>query len=712
MKNFKLVCLMAMTGFFLFLGGCQKDETSEWKDYNLELRNDRDNNSSENQENLWIVRPSNIEDFPNLQFLPSESWDFKLLLKHMSVCERAVSLKNNKNYGTPIWGATITEKSNGVIYNYTPTITEEDFIRKYVLLTKDSSGFQEYLFIKYSVWDSIGAENQNNIPDTISNSDVDFWAKGKIKCPTWKIKNKFNLFDWFAGLLGDTPGSGGWENDVDWGSFGNSNNDPGSGNYGGGGGGSSSSATYFNPKGGFGNSDSRLLTAEGCKKFWQMAMGSNAADNLQDLQNKINTCGCYNAVLLSNSKWERTNDDPQLKCLACYTGNSGSALMNEAFDALTNIEFSCGGPSNEEIQRVRNDALRDVCNSAYYQTDVYPERILQEYLGYLNSNNFKYYYKTGVYFFSKIKSSENFNFQAYEAVNDWMATHNNDAISTQVGNQARVSLCSGTGGNDNTVNVNFLEAKYIHETLKVNYSDYNISNVNIDEFISIYGVEKYFALSNFYVQNQPITWVNAEYEFTKLLDLSGQDFFYDDEYWQNPNLTFPSQDLPSYLAFYNAFPKWPNGKWMYGADNLYPLVGGAVAQARIDYPDETENTCALKVSIALNGAGINIPKIAGQTIKGSDNKYYFLNASSLTEWMKKTFGESNNNTSHMKFINSEITGDIQTMLNGKKGIFSVIFAGELASGNVDIYTGTGCASRHDCNVNNNSTEINLWILND
>ena len=53
---------------------------------------------------------------------------------------------------------------------------------------------------------------------------------------------------------------------------------------------------------------------------------------------------------------------------------------------------------------------------------------------------------------------------------------------------------------------------------------------------------------------------------------------------------------------------------------------------------------------------------------------------------------------------------MQNLLSNNKGIFSVICVCESYTRHVDIYTGIGCASCYDCNVDNNSIEINLWIL--
>ena len=54
----------------------------------------------------------------------------------------------------------------------------------------------------------------------------------------------------------------------------------------------------------------------------------------------------------------------------------------------------------------------------------------------------------------------------------------------------------------------------------------------------------------------------------------GQDGEYDATYWENPNLTFPQQSLPSWADFYNAFPKNENNGYITFMNNhdVYNLV--------------------------------------------------------------------------------------------------------------------------------------------
>lgn len=197
----------------------------------------------------------------------------------------------------------------------------------------------------------------------------------------------------------------------------------------------------------------------------------------------------------------------------------------------------------------------------------------------------------------------------------------------------------------------------------------------------------------------------------------GRDFEYDEQYWENPNLTFPQQNLPTYNAFFNSYPKNQDGSWMVGADNVYIYVGGQVQQARINYPNDTNNTCALKVSIALNGAGISIPYIPGQTLQGGgqfSNQYFFLNARALNIWMRKTFGTTSNpNYMTIPASQIDVNGEnLPTLLANVKGIYSLVcpLGSTWASGHADIIDNTLCAA--NCHFYDAPIEyIDVWKLN-
>jgi hypothetical protein len=149
----------------------------------------------------------------------------------------------------------------------------------------------------------------------------------------------------------------------------------------------------------------------------------------------------------------------------------------------------------------------------------------------------------------------------------------------------------------------------------------------LNEITSLEKIELINNIVNLMIENPDISWEQIENWFMETSE--GQDGNYDAAYWENPNLTFPQQNLPTYNNYVNNMARFANGKLMEGADNVYNLVGGKVLQARIDNPRVTDNTCALKVSIALVRTNIIIPDLPGITLEGSGDfagKFFFLNA--------------------------------------------------------------------------------------
>lgn len=223
--------------------------------------------------------------------------------------------------------------------------------------------------------------------------------------------------------------------------------------------------------------------------------------------------------------------------------------------------------------------------------------------------------------------------------------------------------------------------------------------------------------------NPNVTWDQFENWFMGTPE--GQDGEYDAAFWENPNLTFQQQNLPTYNDYVNNMARSSDGNLMKGADNIFGLVGGKVLDARKKDKANTENTCALKVSIALNRCNINIPNIPGQTIEGGGEflgKYFFLNAKSLNSWMRKTFGTNNSN--HIELLGNEggMNGEKfpkSEKLKNIKGIYSMITTEEYdnsggASGHADLLfkDSKGLANcAFGCFFNLPVKRIDVWILN-
>lgn len=190
-----------------------------------------------------------------------------------------------------------------------------------------------------------------------------------------------------------------------------------------------------------------------------------------------------------------------------------------------------------------------------------------------------------------------------------------------------------------------------------------------------------------------------------------------DTYWDNPNLTFPPQNLPSWADFSSAFPK--DSDPLYDTpEKMYNSIGGDVATL---YSGPNTNTCAIRLSKALNYSGVIIPNIPGQTYKGADNKYYFKAAYQINIWMRKTFGTNPAtsttplNTNHYSYNQTQagVNGvNLPGLLNGKKGIYSIY------SSNFNWATGHADLLNPDATCGNNCHfadapiyRLDIWILN-
>ncbi len=195
----------------------------------------------------------------------------------------------------------------------------------------------------------------------------------------------------------------------------------------------------------------------------------------------------------------------------------------------------------------------------------------------------------------------------------------------------------------------------------------------------------------------------------------GKDGDYDATFWENPNLIFPQQQLPTFQSFDDAYPRTS------GSD-LATLIGGDVLTLYNKYPSVVRGFCALKVSRGLNYSGITIPHIVTTnkepgTVLGSDGKYYFLNAKALNKWMQKTFGISPSNPNHKKISGDQSgkNGENFTLLTaGIKGIYSMVSTNsEWASGHADlINNGTCVFGCHFYDIPPAPIDyIDIWILN-
>ena len=262
-------------------------------------------------------------------------------------------------------------------------------------------------------------------------------------------------------------------------------------------------------------------------------------------------------------------------------------------------------------------------------------------------------------------------------------------------------------GNPTTETLN-PDAKAVGQWL-VNYYITNSEFQNSENWSDLVNADLQFQqfTKDFLTQNPDITWTQFENWF--MIPSEGKDWNYDANFWNNPSLTFPIQNLPSWNSYSNAYPNQTSAQ-------MYGVVGGEVAQAQIDYPVQTRNGCALKVSRALNYSGVIIPNIPGQTLKGADNKNYFLNAKALNAWMRKTFGTHPTNPKHInltKAAGGTNGKNFPNLLKNKKGIFSLVSPTNSlwASGHADILYANGTCKAGCHFFDGDILYIDFWELN-
>lgn len=138
-------------------------------------------------------------------------------------------------------------------------------------------------------------------------------------------------------------------------------------------------------------------------------------------------------------------------------------------------------------------------------------------------------------------------------------------------------------------------------------------------------------------------------------------------------------------------------------------------------PGQKTNTCAIRLSKALNYSGVTIPNIPGQTYKGADNKYYFKAAYQLNLWMRKAFGTHDgdpttplnlNHYSYTQIDAGEHGSNLPNLLQGKKGIYS-IYSSDFgwASGHADLLNPDATCGNKCHFADAPILRLDIWILN-
>ena len=226
---------------------------------------------------------------------------------------------------------------------------------------------------------------------------------------------------------------------------------------------------------------------------------------------------------------------------------------------------------------------------------------------------------------------------------------------------------------------------------------------------------------DYLLQNPTVTLDQFKNWFTGTSE--GIDGVYDEAYWENPNLTFPPQNLPTFADFKTACPS----KSTTAQVLCNTIIGGNVATMynAVIASGKKFNTCALRISRALNYSGIELPSLPNNpngsknSVTGADGKNYIINAKALNKWMRKTFGTPTG-TNHIVNSQGGTKGkDFADLIANKKGIYSMIALQSIqdtwGTGHVDLLENGGCLlDCHFYDLNNQLVPvdyIDIWILN-
>ena len=123
---------------------------------------------------------------------------------------------------------------------------------------------------------------------------------------------------------------------------------------------------------------------------------------------------------------------------------------------------------------------------------------------------------------------------------------------------------------------------------------------------------------------------------------------------------------------FDAYPK----KGEVDPNELFETIGGALKDWYDKEPDKLGNTCAIRLSVALNESGNTIPAISG-TFKGKDNKNYFIAVSKITQYLTKKYDAPRTLSNNYKVKNAIIwqsncgwtdaTGHVDIIYRGQAG---------------------------------------------
>jgi hypothetical protein len=155
--------------------------------------------------------------------------------------------------------------------------------------------------------------------------------------------------------------------------------------------------------------------------------------------------------------------------------------------------------------------------------------------------------------------------------------------------------------------------------------------------------------------------------------------------------------LHTYSALWNEYPDYLNYP---SPDDAKTLIGGHVNE------DWITNTCAIRISRALNYNGIAVPgSFAGlSTVKGGDGKRYAFRVRELHNWLNHSLGKPD-------FDRKKKSGDAfdKSELSALKGIIGFDIHFSDATGHFDLWDGTGFSHEYQTSGEYWSGATRVWL---
>lgn len=155
--------------------------------------------------------------------------------------------------------------------------------------------------------------------------------------------------------------------------------------------------------------------------------------------------------------------------------------------------------------------------------------------------------------------------------------------------------------------------------------------------------------------------------------------------------------LPSYNALWMAYPDYVTYPH---PQEVKDLIGGEVNA------DWITNTCAIRLSRALNENGIPVPYFPGMsTVKGGDKKRYAFRVREMRKWLEVALGKPDFDL-HKKAGTVFDKSTVATM----QGIMGFDIAFPDATGHLDLWDGATITSEAHMSRNyyDSATRISIW----